>query len=179
MNVAVFLATGFEEVEALTPVDLLRRQGASVDIISVEDKIVAGSHNIKVVSDLLIEDITKDYDAYILPGGPGRDNLYKNKRFIEIIVKAANDKKIIGAICGAPEILSELSLINGKRITCYPGVTIKNATVTENAVEIDGNIITSKGMGTSHLFGLALVKILYSEQDAKKLAKSVIFENYE
>lgn len=179
MNIAVFIATGFEEVEALTPVDLLRRQGANVDIISVEDKIVCGSHNIKVVADLLIEDISKDYDAYILPGGPGRANLLKSKKFTEIIVKAAKDKKVIGAICGAPEILSELALINGKRITCYPGVTIKDAIVTDNAVEMDGNFVTSKGMGTSHLFGLALIKVLYSADDARKIAKSVIFENYE
>ena len=176
--VCTFLAPGFEEVEALAVVDLLRRAKIETKLVSTTDDIyVTSSHNITIKADCLIDDV--DYsqeDIVFLPGGiPGTPNLENNKRVTELVLDFYNSGRKIAAICAAPSIFGHLGLLNGKKATSYPDFMseLTGATVMEDAVVIDGNIITSRGMGTAIDLGLALVGIIKGEDFASNLAKTI------
>ena len=147
--VYVFLANGFEEIEALGTVDILRRCGLDVKTVSISDSLeVLGTHGIKVFADVLTSDVSyDDLDAIVLPGGlPGADNL-ENCSFVTDLVKKANaDGKIVSAICAAPKILGAAGILTGVKATCYPGFEDKliGAKVAKHHVVADKNIITAK-----------------------------------
>jgi len=175
MNVYVLLADGFEEIEALTPVDILRRAGFDVSMVSIYDRLeVNGGHNILVKADIVIDDIDISKECcVILPGGAvGVTNLKASEK-VKNIVKKQNDKGgLIAAICAAPTLLSDLGLLNGKIATCYPDLRCELSceSVPENAdVVMDGNIITSSGAGTSGEFAFAICSVLGKDNESKKL----------
>lgn len=163
-NVIVFLADGFEEIEAISIIDILRRAQVSVTSVSVsKEKNVKGAHNIIVEADKLFEEVDfANYDMLVLPGGmPGAKNLQEHEGVKEQLEAFAKDKQI-GAICAAPMVLGNMGLLKGKRATCYPGFEpeLIEATVTKEPVTIDGNIITGRGPAVAMQFSLQLVETL-------------------
>ena len=180
-KVLIHFANGFEEVEAITPVDVLRRAGCEVITVSVTGKKeVTSTRGVTVLADKLFEEV--DYsqaDLIILPGGqPGSDNLNKHEGLKKQIRAFHDQGKLISAICAAPLVLGSMGILNGKRATCYPGVEsrLTGATCTGNAVEIDGNIITGKGPGVALKFSLTLVEKLVDKAKAEELKKAMIVE---
>ena len=177
---AVFFADGFEEIEALTQVDLLKRAGIQADMVTVnKEKKAVGAHNIKIECDMTIDEIEKDgYDALILPGGmPGTKYLGQCKELTDLLLKYNSEGKIVAAICAAPSVLGALGILKGKKACCYPGFEeqLEGAEVTGTPVEKDGKVITSRGMGTAIDFGLAIVETFCGKEQADNLAKSIIY----
>lgn len=175
----VFLAEGFEEIEALTPVDVLRRADVDVQIVSVGNSIdVIGSHDICVKADNLFSDVNfAEIDALILPGGlPGAHNLNAHEGLKKLIVEFSDQKKLIAAICAAPLVFGELNLLNNRKAICYPGFEkhLKGAIILDEACVVDDHIITGKGVGVSFEFSLAIVRALISEQLADELATKML-----
>ena len=162
-KVCVLLADGFEEIEGLTVVDLLRRAKIYVDTVSImDDYIVHGAHGINVQTEDLFDEVDfEEFDMVVLPGGmPGTLNLKEHD-----------------GVCAAPTILKSLGLLEGRRATCYPGVEdeMENVILTETAVVVDDNIITSQGVGTAIDFALKLIEVLDGEEKAKEIAESIVF----
>ena len=162
-NIFVFLAEGFEEIEALTPVDVLRRAGLSVQTVSVMDEqIVAGAHGVPVLADKMFAEINpEDAEMILLPGGlPGATNLDAHEGLGQMIQDFAQEEKPLAAICAAPLVLGNRGLLQGKKATCYPGFEtyLQGAEYTAALVEKDGNIITGKGPGAAMEFAFAIVE---------------------
>ena len=178
--VYLFLADGFEEIEALCPLDLLRRAGAEVLTVGVSGKVAHGSHGIDVICDIEKEelDISRDFDMIILPGGmPGSVNL-DNCSVVHQMIDIANEKgKLICAICAAPFILGKKGLLQGKRAICYPGFEeqLTGAKIVNQGVVHDGNIITGRAMGSAHDFGLEIIEALYGKEMRQKLKDAVLY----
>ena len=152
-NIFVFLAEGFEEIEALTPVDVLRRAGLSVQTVSVMDEqIVAGAHGVPVLADKMFAEInSEDTEMILLPGGlPGATNLDAHEGLGQMIQDFARAEKPLAAICAAPLVFGNRGLLRGKKATCYPGFEnyLQGAEYTAALVEKDGNFITGKGPGS-------------------------------
>lgn len=180
----VFLAEGFEEIEGLTVVDILRRAGIDVVTISVMgQKEVCGSHKITVLADALFEEVNfEEYEGIVLPGGmPGTTNLGGHSGVNRIIKSFAEQGKLVAAICAAPGVLGQAGILEGKKAACYPGFEDKlaGAEVTFAEVAEDGNVITSRGMGTAIPFGLRLTAYFTTEQKAKELAEAIIYSRGE
>jgi 4-methyl-5(b-hydroxyethyl)-thiazole monophosphate biosynthesis len=174
MNVVVLLAPGFEELEAVTIVDVLRRANILVTVAGIAEPPIAGGHGIKVTPDISIDDV-KAYDALVLPGGnPGYINLERDERVIALIRKAHSDGKLIGAICAAPHVLGKAGIMGGVTATCYPGVEIEGAKRVEEPVVRQGSIITSQGPGTAMAFALDLVEVLTGAQNAQEVRKALL-----
>lgn len=165
--IIVLLADGFEEIEALTPVDMLRRAGFEVKTVGITSKIAVGSHNIPVVCDAVPADINlSDVSMAIFPGGmPGSLNLDASPYTDEVINNVLDRGGHIAAICAAPLVFGRRGLLNGKRATCFPGFESEliGATVTGEEFVTDGNITTGKGMEYSLPFAKELVRIAKSE----------------
>lgn len=166
-KVAVMIADGSEEIEALTVVDVMRRANIHCDIVSVNGREIKSSHNVEILADKVIDESIKDYDMIVLPGGlPGAYNLAENKLLIETLQEFSKDnQKYIGAICASPAIvLSKANIEEGKLITSYPGKgfedLLKKADYTENLVQVDGNLVTSRGPATAMLFAFKLLEVL-------------------
>jgi len=171
-----FLAGGFEEMEAIAPLDILRRAGVAVQSVGVGGKTVTGSHGISVQCDITPEEIGRDdCEGLILPGGPGRANLAESPEVLELLRITAQKDGMIAAICGAPEILGLLGLLEGKRACCFPGCEkdLVGAQVLYDPVVVDGNVITSRGAGTAILFALAIVEYLFSPEKAREIAAQI------
>lgn len=172
--VYVMLADGFEEIEALTVVDVLRRADIETKTVSIGiDRTVTGAHNIPVIADVLIcEADLKTADMIVLPGGmPGSVNLYKNTILEKAIDSIVSRKKWVAAICAAPFILGKRGYLDGKEATCYPGFEkdLAGAVIKDEKVVISGNFITSKGPGTALDFALAIVSVLRDKSTANNL----------
>lgn len=183
MNVIVFLAAGFEEVEALTVVDYLRRvKSITVDMVSIDDSLmVSGSHHIEVKADKYIDDLPKHdaYEAVIIPGGmPGAANLRDDQRVVKIVRDMNAAGKLVAAICAGPIVLEKAKIINGKKVTSYPGYEkdLPNSIYLEDAVVRDGNIITSRGPGKAVDFALNIVTVLAGEKEAEALRKNILYD---
>ncbi|MBR4910029.1 MAG: DJ-1/PfpI family protein [Clostridia bacterium] len=178
--VYVFLADGFEETEALVPVDILRRGGVEVKTVGIGSKTVCGSHKIPVVCDITEEEVSPDnIKAIVLPGGmPGTLNLKKSNTVNSLIDFAADNGIIIGAICAAPSILGEKGLLKGKRATCFPGFeqALSGAALCEGPAVKDGNIITACGAGAAFQFGFLLLAALYGNDTADKLKAGMLYD---
>ncbi len=178
-KVLVILADGFEEIEAITPIDVLKRAGLDVTIAGLSSTTVGGSHGIKFQADLLLDQYRGLPDAVILPGGlPGAKNLAESKAVIQLVKKMNDQKKIVGAICAAPAlVLAPNGILNGKKATCYPGFE-KNfsnqVSFSLNRVIVDGNIITSRGPGSALEFSLELVEILVGKEKAESLSQGLL-----
>lgn len=181
-SVAIFLAEGFEEIEALTVVDVLRRAGISIDTVSVTGKLtVTGSHSIPVTSDKLLEDVVNSdaYDMLVFPGGmPGTKNLEANTSLMGMLDRYNANGKLISAICAAPTIFGHKGYLVGKNACCYPGMEdgLNGATVSFNSVTVDGNIITSRGMGTAIDFSLKLLDVLGEGTPSAELASKIVYK---
>lgn len=175
--VYVFLAEGFEEMEALAPIDLLRRVGVEVCTVGVGGKRIKGAHNVGFTADSDGEGLDfADVDCVILPGGmPGTTNLDVSSMVEDCLKKAADKGALIAAICAAPSVLGHKGLLQGKKATCFPGFEEKltGAVFTGNPVEKDGRIITAKGAGVALDFALTLVAELKGEAVAKELRESL------
>ena len=179
-KVSVMLADGFEEVEALTAVDLLRRAKIYVDTVSITDDFtVHGAHGINVQTEDLFDEVDfSETDMIVLPGGmPGTTNLKEHEGLKKVLLRFAEEEKYIGAICAAPTVLDEIGILQGKRATCDPGVEsqIKDAILTRTPVMRDGNIITGQGVGTAIDFALKLVEVLAGEEKAKEIAEAIVY----
>lgn len=179
---ALFLAEGFEETEAIGVVDLLRRAGIKVDIISMDRSLnVKSSHNVVVVCDFMfnnVDDLNK-YDGLLLPGGlPGVSNLNDNNQLNALLNKYNKDKKLICAICAAPSILANMGLLNDKQATVYPGfeTTDRNICFTGQGVEVADNIITSKGLGFVFDFALTIIEKTFDKNKAYQVANSILYD---
>lgn len=173
-KVYVLLANGFELIEALTPVAVLRRGGISVETVSIYDSLeVVSSNNVMIKADSTIDcEKMKDGDLLILPGGyPGYENLAEDKKSVELLNYYFENSKYIGAICGAPTILYKSSLLEGKEFTCHSAVleSIKQGKHVDKKVVVSDKIITSKGAGTSLDFSLELLKLLSSDEIVRKV----------
>lgn len=174
----MFLAEGFEEVEALAPLDLIRRAGLEIKTVGVGSKTVVGSHGIPVVADMTADKLSDDApDMVILPGGmPGTKNLDSCETVHKAIADAVKNDAYLCAICAAPMILGKLGLVRGKNAVCYPGFEeyLDGATIPNTKVVRDGKIITAKGMGAAVEFGLAIVSALKGDKMADDLASATI-----
>lgn len=179
-KVYVFFAEGFEEVEGLTTVDLLRRAGVEVVMTSIMGKAeVTGANGITIVTDKLFEEVNvSDADMLILPGGqPGTTNLSQYKPLTDILCAWHAEGKKMAAICAAPTVFGGLGLLDGKRATCYPGCEegLGGADAVTDSVVTDGNITTSRGVGTAISFGLELISILVDQETADTLSKGIVY----
>ncbi|MBR5345955.1 MAG: DJ-1/PfpI family protein [Clostridia bacterium] len=177
-NIAVLLADGFEEGEALFVIDILRRAGFTCDGVSMQGETATGSHGIRVLPDKKIEEIDPDsYDMVVLPGGlPGADTLRDSETVIAWVQRfAANPEKFVAAICAAPQVLARAGVSTGRRLTSYPGEKyqklfadadyVDDNRQTEECVVVDGNLITSRGPGTTLPFAYRLVEMLGGDAD--------------
>ncbi len=178
--VYVMLADGFEEIEALVVVDILRRAEIDVKTVSVNNaKLVTGSHNITVSADVFLDDINDNYDMIVLPGGmPGTLNLKNNKELERILIDAYKNNKYLAAICAAPMVYGELGFLSGKKATCFPSFEkhLIDAKCSLDPVCFDGNMITSRGAGTAHKFAFTIVEILKDKKIADDLREGMLYE---
>lgn len=176
--VYIFLANGFEEIEALAPADILRRAEIPVALAGVGGDIITGSHSMSVLCDMSAEEVRLDDEltAVILPGGmPGTINLEKSPAVQGAVDYAAENGKLICAICAAPSVLGHKGLLKGKNAICFPGFEdeLDGAVVSDRFVCRDGNIITAKGMGSAVQFGLEIVRYLKGDALADKIGASL------
>lgn len=174
----IFFAEGFEEIEGLVVVDVLKRGGVDVKMVSnTEDVFVTSSHGVMIKCDQAFgANDYSDADLLVLPGGmPGTTNLKNNKGLMDLVIKHYSLGKRLAAICAAPSILGELGLLKNKRATCFPGFEEKllEAKLTSEKVVTDGLITTAKGMGAGLLFALELLAILEGPEVADKIARAV------
>lgn len=179
-KIGVFMADGCEEIEALTVVDIARRAGIETAMISISgNKEVTSAHKVTFKTDIPAEFMDYDMlDGIVLPGGmPGTKNLAANEYVQKVIADFAKAGKLVAAICAAPSVLGEAGLLEGKKATCYPGFEDKllGATTSLEPVVVDGNIITSRGMGTAIDFSLAIVAYLIDEEKAEKIREGIIY----
>lgn len=179
-NVYVFTADGFEEIEGLTVVDMMRRAGAQVQMVSISDGLaVKGSHGIEIKADTFFEDVDfGQADLLVLPGGmPGTLHLGEYQGLTKLLTETAAQGKRVAAICAAPSVLGGLGLLKGKRAVCYPGFEDKltGAQVGTEEVVTDGNITTSRGLGTAIPFALELISLLFGQEKAEEIGASVIY----
>ncbi len=178
--VAVHMAEGYEEIEAVSIIDVLRRADIETLIVSVTGKKeVTGSHGIIISSDKLFDEVNyEQVKMIVLPGGmPGAENLKNHKNLGREIVRFYNEGKPLGAICAAPLVLGNLKLLKNKKATCYPGYEdqLSGAEVTGNNVELTDKIITGKGAGVAIQFSLRIVEMLKGKPLADELAKKMVF----
>lgn len=179
--VYVFLADGFEIIEALAPVDMLTRAGIDVKLVGVTGKLVNASCGVSVAADMTVEEFNfYDVEAIVLPGGmPGTLNLAGNSVVQKTIDNANNIGVPVCAICAAPSILGQKGLLEGKNAVCFPGFEDKlnGAVISDKSVVTDGNIITAKGAGVCIEFGLEIVKALKCDAEAERIRASIQCEN--
>ena len=179
-KVYIFLAEGFEEIEALTVVDLLRRAQIEAVTVSIQkSKMVKGARGIKVEADLLLSEVKGTMaDMLVLPGGmPGTLHLGEHKGLQNILKDFHNEKKNIAAICAAPIVLGKYGILEGRRACCYPSfeAQLTGAEVVFEPVVQDGHIVTSRGMGTAISFALKLTEVLCGAKAANEVKESILF----
>ncbi|MDR2079210.1 MAG: DJ-1/PfpI family protein [Treponema sp.] len=185
-KVILFLADGFEEVEALTPIDYLRRAGIEVTTVSVSaNPAVKGAHGLPVMADSTLTELAglgrlgaKSWDGVLLPGGmPGASNIAASEGASALLREMDAAGKLVCAICASPAgVLAPLGLLSGRRFTCFPGMEekVSGARWSEDRVVVDGNIVTSRAAGTAGAWAAAIIGKLTGENEAKKLAQSVL-----
>lgn len=179
-KVIVCLADGFEEVEGLMVVDLVRRVGIDLDMVSVTGNYeVTSSHDVTVKADLLFEEADFEHaDMIVLPGGmPGTRNLQAHEGLQKQLLKFFQEGKMLGAICAGPTVLGCNHILEGKNACCYPGFEeeLLGAKVNEKAVNVDGTIITSRGLGTALEFASAIVAHFKGEETAQELKQKIVW----
>jgi 4-methyl-5(b-hydroxyethyl)-thiazole monophosphate biosynthesis len=175
-KVLVILAEGFEEIEAVTIIDVLRRADVEVTTAALGDTRVRGAHALTLEADKCLDDVLGTaFDAVILPGGmPGSRNLRNDARVLDCLRTQQHSGRFLGAICAAPIALEAAGVLKGKRATCYPGYELPSATFSEERVVCDENVVTSRGPGTAIEFSLEWVKILAGPEMATRLREGMI-----
>ncbi len=179
-KIAVFLADGCEEIEALTVVDMLRRANIEVVTVSITgQKEIQGSHNIRFFSDTTYEEAQMpSFDGVVLPGGKvGTQNLGKHEGVVATVKDFASQNKLVAAICAAPSVLGQNGILRGRRATCNPGWEehLAGAVLSEENAVVDGNIITSRGMGTAIDFSLAIIGKFADEETLANVRKGIVY----
>ncbi len=180
----VILAPGFEEIEAVAVIDVLRRSGIEVTVAGLLPDSVEGAHELKIVPDKTIETVQmKDFDALVVPGGnPGYKNLRRDKRVLEMIKEAYGSGKIVAAICAAPSVLSDAGVLKNRKCTIYPGMEneVKNGggEFLEDSVVVDGNLITSRGPATALHFALKIAEKLVGKEIAEGVRKKTLTDKF-
>ena len=175
-KVVVILAEGFEEVEAVTPIDFLRRAGLDVFTAGLSGKLVEGSHGILIQADGTIDEVPDNIHAVVIPGGrPGADNIAESAAALNLISSAFNRGALVAAICASPGIvLHKIPILNHKKATCYPGFQKyfpDDAIYLETPVVTDGNLITSMGPGTAAAFSIEIIRYLSGDEPADAVYK--------
>ena len=177
-KVLITLAPGFEEIETITVIDILRRAGARVVLAATEEGPIEGSRGVSVLSDTLIDQVDdNDFDLVVLPGGqPGTTNLQKNDTVKTIIQNMHRSNKQVAAICAAPIVLHSAGILNNTRTTSHPSVKdqLKDTDYSDNRVVVDGNIVTSRSPGTALEFALKLVEILFGRDRMETVNQGVM-----
>ena len=181
MAIAVFFANGYEEIEALTVVDLTRRAGIETWMVSITDeKMVTGSHNISVAMDKTLKEVDfEEVDMIVLPGGmPGTINLEACEPLMEKVKEFDSKGKYISAICAAPTVFGHLGLLEGKKACCYPGMEegLVGAQVSYESTAEAEHILTSRGMGTAIDFGLAIIARFQGQEASDEMAKKIVYK---
>ncbi len=180
-KIGIFMANGCEEIEGLTVVDIVRRAGLDITMISISgSREVTSSHNVTFLADITKNDVDyNEFEGIVLPGGmPGTLNLGADETVIQVIRQFARERKLVAAICAAPSILGQEHILDGKNATCHPGFEDKllGAVWKKEPVVVDGNIITSRGMGTAIDFGLEIVRYFADEGTVEKLKKDLVYQ---
>lgn len=177
--VYVLLADGFEEIEALTPIDIMRRAGIEVKTAAIKNKVVTGAHNIPVTADITVQEIEpENAELIMLPGGAGHELLDASNDVHALLNYAAANGVYIAAICAAPSILGKKMMLEGKKAVCFPGFEkyLYGAEISSDKVVTDGKIITAKGAGAASDFGFVITELLKDKKTADKLRKTMQYE---
>jgi 4-methyl-5(b-hydroxyethyl)-thiazole monophosphate biosynthesis len=173
----IVLADGFEEIEAFTVIDIMRRANIEIDMIGLVSTIIEGAHKIKTMAQKRLSEInTKDYDMIILPGGQAYKQLLNSEKLLSILRDADQNKKYIAAICAAPTVLAKAGILEDKLATVYPGLEKEIPRPREAKVIVDENIITSNGPGTAIIFAIKLAELLTNKKSAEQLKRDLIVE---
>ncbi len=179
-HAAVLLAEGFEEIEAITPIDLLRRGGVEVKLVGVTQQVVTGAHGITVNTDILLEEVhAEDLDCIVLPGGmPGSTNLAESDGAAQLIMQVFRAGKVVAAICAAPAVvLAPLGILEGRQATCYPGAETFAPGTSFSTLPLvrDGNLITAYGPGAAAEFAIAVLQALAGPERAHEVKSKALF----
>ncbi|MBE6023935.1 MAG: DJ-1/PfpI family protein [Cellulosilyticum sp.] len=178
MKIAVYFATGYEEVEALSVVDILRRGNVEVIMVGVDGKTVVSARQVSINMDVTIDEVNHDeIDMMVLPGGlPGVDNLMKNETLVQQLKNFKAQDKWLAAICAGPSVLGKLGLLEGEKATCYPGFEDKllGCEYTGERVELSHHIITGIGAGAALDFGYKILEVFQGKELAEKIRKAMI-----
>ena len=177
--VYMFLGTGFEETEAIAPLDLLRRAGVDVKTVGINGKIIYGGHGIGIEADITLDEVElADLEMVILPGGLGGvASARASQKALDLLSYAWKNDKFVTAICAGPTVLADLGITNGKSATCYPGCedAMGNAVMADNAACVrDGKLITGTSAGCAVKFGLELIAALKGTETAKQIAEQIV-----
>ena len=175
--VAILLGTGFEEIEAITPGDLLRRAGIEVRYVGVSGKTVEGGHGIKVQCDCTLEELTQEPQMVVLPGGLGGvASLKASQKALDLVTDTYRRGGFVAAICAGPTILAQLGITEDKQVTCYPGFEpqMGNAVCTQQAAVRSGKVITGTSAGCATGFGLALIEALKGKEKADTVKNQIV-----
>lgn len=178
-KVLIILTDGFEEIEAVTPIDILRRAGLEVIVAGLAKKVVTGSHGILLTTDVLLKEVNGLPDALIVPGGPGAEELGHSPLVREWVLRMSDAKKTVGAICAAPAaVLAPTGVLENKKATCFPGYESRlgagGAVFSSERVVTDGDVITSRGAGTAMEFSLELVRHLAGPVKASEISGAIL-----
>ncbi|MCF8720647.1 DJ-1 family glyoxalase III [Nitrospina gracilis] len=177
-KVMVTVAPGFEEIETITVVDILRRAGARVDLAGTQPEPIEGSRGVRILPDVLLSEIDhKDYDMVVLPGGqPGTTNLQNNESVIAIVQNMNRDQKTVAAICAAPMVLQTAGVLKDHRTTSHPSVqeNLNGIRYSDDRVVVDGNLVTSRSPGTALEFAMKLVEVLFGPDRVETVNKGVM-----
>jgi len=182
MRIGVFIGERFEETEAITPVDILRRAGYDVETVSVGySHHVRGAHSVEIKTDFIVADVWfKNYDVLVLPGGPGHTNLEKCDLLMKYVKKFNDEGKLLAAICASPSILGRAGVLEGKKATCFPGFESEchGAIITNEEAVWDKNVITGRSAGCAVPFALKIIEAIDGYDAAKKMAESLYYDHY-
>ncbi|WP_026389757.1 DJ-1 family glyoxalase III [[Acholeplasma] multilocale] len=178
-KIAIFIKKNFEEIEAITTIDILRRGGIEVELISMESELnVKGSHDIEIVTDKFINEFDQNsYEGIIIPGGPAVNDLFDNKTLLKIINDFNDEEKMVAAICAAPQLLGQAGIVKGYRVVNYPGCDMYLASaeqVSQIPALTHKNIITGAGPGSTIPFALEIVKYLTNEENFKEVKEKLV-----
>ncbi len=175
MRVAVLFVEGFEEIEAMAVVDILRRADVEVTTVGVGGILITSAHGVRVNTDTRLIDLDAEkFDALVIPGGPGYKNLLNNNTVLRLVERFSSQGKLIGAICAAPLVLAKLGLLKERRATIYPGFEKELGRPRDDKVVVDANIVTSQGPGTAIEFALKLVEQLCGHQKAMQVRREIV-----
>lgn len=174
----LLLAQGFEEVEAVTPADFLRRAGIEVRLVGIGRRLVEGGHGIRIQADAEIDELSGEIQGLILPGGmPGAANLAASKKALALIRRLHEQGRLVAAICAAPAVVLEpAGILAGRKATCFPDFQdrLKSCTFVEDRVVVDGHIVTSRGAGTAAEFAVKLIEFIAGKQKAEEVYRRTL-----